>query len=215
MLTRFLSIAKPAESEIIEKKSRFIGYACPVETEEEANAFISSIKNKHKEATHNCYAYQMGRQDQLQRSSDDGEPAGTAGRPILEIIKKSGLKNTAVVVTRYFGGILLGAGGLVRAYSKAAQAALAAAGIVEKIPACLYSATMDYSLWGKVEHFLQQRGLQTKEVIFMEKVTALILIPQEEAEGVCKDLAELSNQTISLMALENEIWLEQPFQPSL
>ena len=111
----FLTLAGPAAAELVEKKSRFIGYAAPVVDEAAALAFVQEIKARHRDATHNCYAYQAGDNDQFQRSSDDGEPSGTAGRPILEVIRGRGLKNTAVVVTRYFGGILLGTGGLVLA----------------------------------------------------------------------------------------------------
>ena len=130
----FLTLAGPAAAELVEKKSRFIGYAAPVADEAAALAFVQEIKARHRDATHNCYAYQAGDNDQFQRSSDDGEPSGTAGRPILEVIRGRGLKNTAVVVTRYFGGILLGTGGLVRAYGAAAKQALEAAVLVRCEP---------------------------------------------------------------------------------
>ena len=209
MKESYITVSQAAEAEYIEKKSRFIGYVQPVTQEDEALTFIQTIKKKHHDATHNCYAYQIGEYDQLQRSSDDGEPAGTAGRPILEVIKKSQLKNVAIVVTRYFGGILLGAGGLVRAYSKAAQLGIAAASMVRCISGVLYSVTVDYPLWGKLEHYLQQKNYQTQELLFLEKVTAHILLPIEMEAAFLKDMAELSNGVIQCMSLGEQI-LRQP-----
>lgn len=113
MRNEYLTIKTATFGEIYEKKSRFIGYVCPVENDEEAMEFVNSIRQKHKDATHNCYAYQAGEHNQYQRSSDDGEPSGTAGRPILEVIKNSDLHNTAVVITRYFGGTLLGVNSII------------------------------------------------------------------------------------------------------
>ena len=147
MSLNYFTIKQAGEAELIEKKSRFIGYAAPVSNEAEAMAFIEAIRAKHRDATHNCYAYQAGWHNEYQRSSDAGEPSGTAGRPILEVIKKSNLKNTVVVVTRYFGGVLLGAGGLARAYAKTAALALAKAGLLQRLAAKAYSLTIDYNLW--------------------------------------------------------------------
>jgi hypothetical protein len=123
-LKPYKTLLKAADGEFIVNKSRFIGYGCPCETEEEALAFLASIRTKHKDATHNCYAYIIGPNMGIMRYSDDGEPGGTAGMPIIEVMKARGVTNCAVVVTRYFGGILLGAGGLVRAYSQGAATAL-------------------------------------------------------------------------------------------
>lgn len=203
----YLTVKEEGCGEYIEKKSRFIGYAKPVETEAEAAAFIREIRARHHDATHHCYAYQIGEQDQLQRSSDDGEPAGTAGRPILEVIKKSGLKNTCVVVTRYFGGILLGAGGLVRAYSHSAQVGVTAAGIVEKIPAATLSLTMGYALWGKVENYLAARQLAQRDVQYLENVTVRVLTPYAEVEQVERDITELGNGQIVILKLSEKDWL--------
>ncbi len=201
MTKKYLTVKEPNRAEYIEKKSRFIGYVRPVETEQQALDFIKEIRAKHYDATHNCYAYQIGDNDQLQRSSDAGEPAGTAGRPILEVIKKSGLKNTCVVVTRYFGGILLGAGGLVRAYSRAAQDGIKAAGVVEKIPAVVLSLTLDYNQWSRVENYLQSHDYQTREVIYMEKITAQVLVPEEAAASFQADIVELGNGSIQILDL--------------
>ncbi|MDZ5035113.1 YigZ family protein, partial [Clostridium perfringens] len=129
----YITIRDFGEDEFIEKKSEFIGYAKRCESEEEAKTFIAEIKNKHKQATHNCWAYVIGENMVVQRYSDDGEPQGTAGIPILEVMKKSNVTDCAIVVTRYYGGILLGAGGLTRAYTKGASIALKAGGVVEKV----------------------------------------------------------------------------------
>lgn len=201
MAKKYLTVKESNQAEYIEKKSRFIGYVRPVETEQQALDFIKEIRAKHYDATHNCYAYQIGDNDQLQRSSDAGEPAGTAGRPILEVIKKSGLKNTCVVVTRYFGGILLGAGGLVRAYSRAAQDGIKAAGVVEKIPAGVLSLTLDYNQWSKVENYLQTHNYQTKDVIYMEKITAQVPVPDECAAAFRADIVEIGNGSIQILDL--------------
>ena len=207
MAEKYLTVKCANEAEYIEKKSRFIGYVKPVSSEQEALDFIKEIRTKHYDATHNCYAYQVGENNQLQRSSDAGEPAGTAGRPILEVIKKNDLKNTCVVVTRYFGGILLGAGGLVRAYSHAAQEGIKAAGIVEKIPASVISLTLDYNLWGKVENYLSARSLSTKDVIYMEKITAPVIVPLADCEKFKQDIIELGNGNIQILDLAETDYL--------
>lgn len=207
MTKKYLTVKEPNQAEYIEKKSRFIGYVRPVETEQQALDFIKEIRAKHYDATHNCYAYQIGDNDQLQRSSDAGEPAGTAGRPILEVIKKQGLKNTCVVVTRYFGGILLGAGGLVRAYSRAAQDGIKAAGVVEKIPAGVLSLTLDYNQWSKVENYLQTHDYQTQDVMYMEKITAQVLVPDECAEVFRADIVEIGNGNIRILDLAETDYL--------
>ncbi|MGI5824646.1 MAG: YigZ family protein [Bacillota bacterium] len=207
MTTRYLTVKAENQAEYIEKKSRFIGYVKPVETETEALDFIKTIRAKHYDATHNCYAYQIGENNQLQRSSDAGEPAGTAGRPILEVIKKSDLKNTCVVVTRYFGGILLGAGGLVRAYSHAAQEGIKAAGIVEKIAASVISLTLDYSLWGKIENYLVSQSFDTRNVIYLEKITAQVIVPLTETARFKKTVVELGSDQIQILDLAETAYL--------
>ena len=172
--------------------------------EAEALDFVESIKAMHRDATHNVYAYQAGEQDEIQRSSDDGEPSGTAGRPVLEVIKKANLKNTAVVVTRYFGGILLGAGGLVRAYSKAAALALQEAKIIEKIPAKAYSLTLDYALWGKLENLLAQAEYEVVSTAFMEKITVFCAVTQEAEAEFLNKLQEIGNGTITVLPVLQE-----------
>lgn len=206
----FVTLAAPAAAELVEKKSRFIGYAAPVADEAAALAFVQEIKARHRDATHNCYAYQAGDNDQFQRSSDDGEPSGTAGRPILEVIRGRGLKNTAVVVTRYFGGILLGTGGLVRAYGAAAKLALEAAGLVRCEPARLYALAVDYASWQRVEAFLQTSGCEQKNVGFSDRVDVQFAAPLLLCDALHQRLSELLGQPPSLLLLDEAAWLQTP-----
>ena len=150
MSKKYITVKKRAEDSFEEKKSEFIGYVKRVTTEEEAKEFVAEIKSMHKQARHNCYAYIVGENMGIQRYSDDGEPQGTAGIPILEVIKKQGITDCAIVVTRYFGGILLGAGGLTRAYIKGASIAIDAAGVVEKVHGARVSIEIEYDLYGKI-----------------------------------------------------------------
>ena len=206
----FITLAGPAAAELIEKKSRFIGYASPVADEAAAMDFLQGIRSRHRDATHNCYAYQAGENDQFQRSSDDGEPSGTAGRPILEVIRGRGLKNTAVVVTRYFGGILLGTGGLVRAYSAAAKAALAAAGLVSCERAVLYALAVDYTNWQRLESFLQSSGCELKNTSFSDRVDVQFAAPLVLAAGLLQRLAEILGKEPQIMVLDENAWLQKP-----
>ena len=156
-------------AEFTEKKSVFIGYISPVSDEEAAKSFISEIKNKHADATHNVYAYIL-EGTEIARFSDDGEPSGTAGMPVLEVIKREGLCGVCIVVTRYFGGTLLGAGGLVRAYAKAAKMAIDAAGVCEFRPYTVFSLTVDYSHYEKIKKELDGYGVKCDDCDFGEKV---------------------------------------------
>ncbi|UUZ90782.1 YigZ family protein [Paenibacillus sp. P25] len=160
MLAQYRTVKGFGQAEIVIKKSRFIGFARPVESEEEAIQFIEGIKKEHWSATHNCSAYMIGERDEIQKASDDGEPSGTAGKPILEVIKNQGLKNVAVVVTRYFGGIMLGAGGLIRAYTDGAVAGLAAAQQVYRVLHREMLVEIDYTWLGKVENEPRGRGMR-------------------------------------------------------
>lgn len=182
MLSHYKTVKQWGSAEIVIKKSRFIGQAKPVETEEEAVAFIESVKKEHWNATHNCSAYMLGERDQIQKASDDGEPSGTAGKPILEVIRHQGLKNTVVVVTRYFGGILLGAGGLIRAYTDGAVEGIKAAGPVTRMLHQDIRVSVDYTWLGKVENELRNRGTLLGETEFTDKVTLLCRPLWEEAD---------------------------------
>lgn len=182
MLARYSTVRQYGSQEIVIKKSRFIGHAKPVRTEEEAIAFIEEIKKKYWDATHNCSAYLIGERDQYQKALDDGEPSGTAGKPILEVIKNRGLKNVVVVVTRYFGGIMLGAGGLVRAYTDGAVAGIDAAEPIVNVLHREVFVDVDYTWYGKLENELRGRGHLVGDVSFTDRVTVLCLPEEEEAE---------------------------------
>jgi uncharacterized YigZ family protein len=182
MLISYRTLRGPGEETLIIKKSRFIGQARPVETEAEAVQFIESIRKKHWDANHNCYAYQLGFNDEIQKSNDAGEPAGTAGRPILEVIKKEHLKNVVVVVTRYFGGTLLGAGGLIRAYGQTAGAALQAAGVVTRSLFQAVSVEIDYTWLGRVENETLNGGYFIDRTDYVDRVTVVALVPVEQVE---------------------------------
>ena len=179
-MTKWITIADTGEGEFFEKKSKFIGYAKHVETEEDANVFIGEIKAKHWDAKHNVYAYVLGENGNTQRSTDDGEPSGTAGRPILEIIKGENLTNTVIVVTRYFGGILLGTGGLVRAYSKAAKLALENSKKVRPVLMRSIAVCANYDLAGKIENFLIQKEIDIDHIDYLNNVMIYCLIPGSE-----------------------------------
>ncbi|MCH5261650.1 MAG: YigZ family protein [Lachnospiraceae bacterium] len=176
--------------EIEEKKSRFIAHVAAVSTEEEALAFIEAKKKQFWDARHNCYAYVLGEQAQTMRFSDDGEPTGTAGRPILEVLVGSGIRNIIVVVTRYFGGTLLGTGGLVRAYTKAAQAGIAASVVRTMCCGFEMSIVTDYNGIGKVQYLLGVRGISTEDADYGEQVTVRVNIPYEDKDGVIKQITD-------------------------
>lgn len=174
--------------EIEEKKSRFIAHVASVSTEEEAAAFIEAKKKQFWDARHNCYAYVLGEHAQTMRFSDDGEPTGTAGRPILEVLVGSGIRNIIVVVTRYFGGTLLGTGGLVRAYTKAAQAGIAASVVRTMCCGFEMSIVTDYNGIGKVQYLLGARGISTEDADYGEQVNVRVNIPYEDKDSVIKEI---------------------------
>ena len=180
MRSDYITVKSFGESEIVIQKSRFLTYVKRVETEEEALSFIQDIKKMHHTATHNCSAYIIGEHDQIQKANDDGEPSGTAGFPMLEVLKKQGLKDTAVVVTRYFGGIKLGGGGLIRAYGRATTEGISATGIVERKLHRLMKVAIDYTWLGKVENEARQSPYPLKEILYEEDVSLLLYVPIAE-----------------------------------
>lgn len=181
------------EGEIVEKKSRFIATIRKCETETEAVAFIEEIKKKYWDARHNCSAFVIGSKGQLTRCSDDGEPSGTAGRPMLEVLLGEEVRNIAVVVTRYFGGTLLGTGGLVRAYSQAVKEGLANCRIGTMRPGCKIRIHTDYNGVGKILYLLGQKGIEPLESSYTQEVSLTVIIPAEEGEDFCKELVEITN----------------------
>ncbi|WP_066632972.1 YigZ family protein [Desulfolucanica intricata] len=186
----YLTLQKAAQAEIIIKKSRFITSASPVSDEKEANNFIKQIKKEHNQATHNVFAYVIN--EQIQRFSDDGEPGGTAGRPVLEVINQKGLIKTALVITRYFGGVMLGAGGLVRAYSEAAVKGIDAAGVVEKLLHRELRITMDYQWLGVVKREVESAGGRQPDIIYDQKVNMKVYLQPAAAQALSKRLIDLT-----------------------
>lgn len=176
--------------EIVEKKSRFIATVTPVESEQEAVAFIESVKKKYYDARHNCPAFVIGKNKELTRCSDDGEPSGTAGKPILEVLLGEGLTNVAVVVTRYFGGTLLGTGGLVRAYTQATQEGLAACQTATMRYGVTIRIETDYTDLGKIQHLLGNKEIPIISSEYTDKVALTVQLPKEEAQGLMKELTE-------------------------
>ena len=199
----YKTLRQEAADEVIINKSRFIGYACPCETEEEALAFLQKIRTKHKDATHNCYAYVIGRNAGIMRYSDDGEPGGTAGLPMMEVLKAQGVVNCCVVVTRYFGGILLGAGGLVRAYTQGAVIALKAAQVVTMEPSQRYLCEVAYPLWDRVTHALKTMPVQLVGSEFTTAVGFTLLVREKDAEQMISDLVRLTDARFEYL-LEDE-----------
>lgn len=184
------------------EKSLFIGHSRPIKTEEEAREFIDEMKYKYKDATHNVWAYTIGEAMNIQRYSDDGEPQGTAGIPTLEVIKKEDLRNAVVVVTRYFGGVKLGAGGLVRAYTKAAKIALDAAKIVEKRPFIEVHISVDYTLLGKIQNELSNRDYTVKDIEYTDSVNIIVYCEKEKLENLSSLITEISSATAEISEKE-------------
>lgn len=187
------TVFEGGEGEIVEKKSRFIATVRPVSTEEEAAAFIAEMKKKYWDAKHNCSAFVIGDNQELTRCSDDGEPAQTAGRPMLDVLLKEGIHNTAVVVTRYFGGVLLGTGGLVRAYQKAVQEGLANSTVIDKQSGRKLVIGTDYTGLGKLQYLIAQKGLATIDTIYTDKVELILMVPAELTAETEKDVIEATN----------------------
>ncbi|GIO63629.1 YigZ family protein [Paenibacillus cineris] len=192
MIDRYRTVRGAGSKEIVIKKSRFIGHVKPVDSEDDANAFIEEIKKLHWNATHNCSAYMIGERDEIQKQSDDGEPSGTAGKPILEVIRNQGLKNVAIVVTRYFGGIMLGAGGLIRAYTDGAVAAIEAGEAITRVLHREVFVEIDYTWLGKVENALRGREVRMGETVFTDKVRLTCLPEDREAETFMSWMVDLT-----------------------
>lgn len=202
MIKSYRMVKEYGENYFIEKKSRFIGYVSPAYTEEDAVNFINSIKKKHYDATHNCHAYILGENSNMQRSSDDGEPSGTAGIPILEVIRKEGLTNTVVVVTRYFGGIMLGAGGLIRAYTEGAAIGIKAAGIISVKPFAEYKLSFDYSILSKLQYEMPKKNYIIKDVEYLDVVNMNIIVNPENREVFEQDVIQWTNGSILPVYIE-------------
>lgn len=202
MAEKYKVLYEGGEAEITEKKSRFIATVCSVETEEEALVFIESMRKKYWNARHNCFAYVIGKNGELLRCSDDGEPQGTAGKPMLDVLMGEEVRNVAVVVTRYFGGVLLGTGGLVRAYSSAVKSGLESSVIITKISGIKLEIISDYTALGKIQYILGQRGLRILTSEYTDSVRLEVLVPDDEKEITKEEITEGTNGQAKLTELQ-------------
>ena len=199
---QYRMLSRGAQAELVEKKSRFIATIRPVSSEEEAVAFIEEMKKKYYDARHNCSAFVIGSKGELTRSSDDGEPSGTAGRPMLEVLTGSGIRNIAAVVTRYFGGVLLGTGGLVRAYSGAVKMALEQCETITRRYGVQMLIKTDYNGVGKIQYLLGSKDVVIQDSVYAADVQMTVLVPIEEYDRLCKELVEATNGRVGLEEVE-------------
>ena len=193
MLKTYRTVEQLGQDEVVIEKSTFIGYARPVENEEEALAFIQEIKKKHRDATHNVPAYVLGEHNEVQRCNDDGEPSGTAGVPVLEVLKKENVRNVAIVVTRYFGGIKLGTGGLVRAYTKGAKVALESAKIITRVLYQTVIVSVDYTLLGSLQNQLKLKQYGIRDVVYEDVVHLHVWVEEEDVPNFKAQVIEWTN----------------------
>lgn len=193
-----LYVYKGGQGEITEKKSRFIATVRPVESEDEAVSFINETKKKYWDARHNCSAFVIGKRQELTRCSDDGEPAGTAGRPMLDVLLEENIHNAAVVVTRYFGGVLLGTGGLVRAYQQATKAGLSASEIIEKKDGAVLFIRTDYTGIGRLQYLFAQEKITVMDTAYEADVLVKAVIPENDKKRIEKTIIEQTNGTAKL-----------------
>ncbi len=204
MRADYYTVKEYGESELIIQKSRFLTYVLRAETEDEAIEFIQDIKKKHPNASHNCSAYMIGEHNTIQKANDDGEPTGTAGVPMLEVLKKQGLKDTVIVVTRYFGGVKLGGGGLIRAYGRATSEGITATGTVKRKLHHLMKVTIDYTWLGKVENEVRQSPYPLKEISYADGVNLFVYVPVAEGDVFTAWMAELTNGQARIMSTSSE-----------
>ena len=206
MLKKYKSLRKVDEKEIIIEKSSFIGTAKAVADEEEALEFIREVKKRHYEATHNVYAYILGDDNNIQRFSDDGEPSGTAGVPVLEVLKKNDLRNVCAVVTRYFGGIKLGKGGLVRAYSKGASAALEASEVIWRTLYKVVAVKVDYTLLGMMQNQLKLDGYALRNINYADNV---VYVENNQTEDFLAKVTDWCNARVETQIIDEEYLIEE------
>lgn len=205
----YQTILVSGSGEVIEKKSRFVAAVSPAGTEQEALAFIEKIKKQNWEANHNCFAYVVGEDAQTVRCSDDGEPTGTAGRPMLEILIKEEIRNVVIVVTRYFGGTLLGTGGLVRAYTQAVKAGLKASTVVRMRYGIKIALTANYNDAGKVQYILEKKGFAEYSPEYTEHVEFTVVLPVEKMAELQKEIMEATNARVRLKELEHLFYIDK------
>lgn len=198
-----------ASAEIVEKKSRFIATIRPVSSEEEASAFIDEIKKQYWDARHNCSAFVVGESNRVTRCSDDGEPSGTAGRPMLEVLLGTGITNIAVVVTRYFGGVLLGTGGLVRAYQGAVQEALPLCKVGVMLTGTYYDVTVDYTNAGKIQYLAAEEQVEVLSTDYAEQVRFRLFLTEEESGRILTKITDKTSGKAVIEEVENGTYLKQ------
>lgn len=208
-LKPYKTLIRDAQEEFIVNKSRFIGHGRPCDTEEAALAFLAEMRAKYRDATHNCYAYIIGANMGVMRYSDDGEPGGTAGMPIIEVMKARGVTNCAVVVTRYFGGVLLGAGGLVRAYSQGAAAAINASGVGVMHPTARYLMEIPYPLLNRMDYFLRDEPVQVEDRTFTDVITYTLVVRCADEAAFLARLTDMSEGAVEPLRYE-ELYLAWP-----
>jgi len=201
----FKTVRSAGQDEFIERKSRFIGYISPAASEEEAQAFITQIKKKHHDASHNVSAYVL-REGMLKRYSDDGEPQGTAGVPVLQVLEKENIVDVVAVVTRYFGGTLLGAGGLVRAYSHGCKIGLDSAGVKVMRPCSILGLEMDYTFYGAAVKVIERYGARILDTVYSDIVRAEVIIPVERCAFLEQGLIEMSAAQITVEPMQEEFF---------
>lgn len=211
-MEKYTTVKGFGEAEIVEKKSRFIAHVKPISSEEEAIKYIEEIKKQYWDARHNCYAYQLGKRNQIQRYSDDGEPGGTAGMPILDVLRGRDIKDTIIVVTRYFGGTLLGTGGLVRAYGSAAKEGLMAAGLIERIPHIRQKFTVDYTLSGKVQYEVLNGGHILEDTVYTDKVEFISLSEVEKADKLRENIVNLTSNNVEISKEDAPVYIDKEIE---
>lgn len=207
-MSNYKTLHKFGVDEYIVEKSTFIGYAKPIKTEEEAIEFVNEIKKKHKDATHNVWAYTVGENMNIQRYSDDGEPQGTAGIPTLEVIKKEDLRDVVVVVTRYFGGIKLGAGGLVRAYTKGAKVGIEAGIVIEKVKYTEVKIKIEYTQLGRIQNEIMNLGFKVKDTIYSEDVEIIVYSKIEDVHSLTDRMIDITSGTADV-SIGEEYYLSE------
>ena len=204
MKEAYFTIYQNGEHQIEIKKSKFICHLFRIESEEQAKEYIAKIKKEHYKANHNCSAYMLGENFEIQRSTDDGEPSGTAGVPMLEVLKKNQLQNTLAIVTRYFGGIKLGAGGLIRAYSTSVSEALKEIGIVQGKLQQILDIIIDYPQLGKLQNYLENEQIAIQEIDYLEQITVKVAIDINQCESFQNALIDLFNNQLSIQILDQK-----------
>lgn len=198
----YRTVKQPGEAELVIKRSRFIGRCFPVADEQEALRLLEQVRRQHWDATHNCYAYSVGVSGACARYSDDGEPSGTAGLPMMEALRRSGVTDALVVVTRYFGGILLGAGGLVRAYTQGAAMALNAAQVAVMHPTQRLLVDVPYPLLGRFEHFLKSAPVRVEDKAFTDTITFTLCVRSADAEAFQRELVQHTDGRCEPLVME-------------